>query len=540
MAFSTEELIQIGLVVGIIIVFGLVIYNYLKNKGTFEKRKEEKKSLSFTKNRKMRGLEKLIPEKKLSNKPTMTEIKFENGLWEPDEIELKKEDLIKKKEEKEEPLLKEEKINKTEVSLAEIKPKGKFSFKSPFERKTEEKTIQITPKEKKQEKTELKPLAEIKPKGKFAFNKIISRKKEEKTIQPKEEEKYAQVGKKLEEKIKEMEEKKKSEKAVDLFALPEDKGTGKTAARKIIEGIKPEPKLFRSQEEKEKHEKKFVQKILDSQEDELESISKAIETKPDEKWNKEKEETIKALRKEFEEIDKKEDLWTEKKEKAEEGQKKEIMETKKEKQEEKQHKEKETKKKEQPLAEIELNGKFAFKKEHIEQKKELKKNKGFNEEMKKLLEEKRKKIKKQKEKTFEPKKIMLETKIKKEEIFIQPKPETKKPVLKEKEEEIIPETLNTQEPAKTGKYTFEPTQEEIEIKKTEKKEKIKKKGFLERFGIDTKKVKLTKEEEEKAQKIMIVLKEKKAEYSKEDMIEAMKNLGYSEKITQEVLRRLYE
>ncbi|MBU2101039.1 hypothetical protein KKB11_07475, partial [Candidatus Micrarchaeota archaeon] len=158
--------------------------------------------------------------------------------------------------------------------------------------------------------------------------------------------------------------------------------------------------------------------------------------------------------------------------------------------------------------------------------------------MKKLLEEKRKKIKKQKGKTFEPKKIMQEKpepKIKKEEIFIQPEP--KKLVLKEKEEKIVPTKPETPQTTKTGKYTFEPTQEEIEMKKKQKKPKNK--GLFARFGIGVKKVKLTKEEEEKAQKILMVLKEKKAEYSKEDMIEAMKNLGYSEKITQEVLRRLY-
>ena len=54
-----------------------------------------------------------------------------------------------------------------------------------------------------------------------------------------------------------------------------------------------------------------------------------------------------------------------------------------------------------------------------------------------------------------------------------------------------------------------------------------------------KKIKLTREEEEQLKKIMIVLKGKTTEYSREDMEEAMKNLGYPEKVVQEALRRIY-
>ena len=75
--------------------------------------------------------------------------------------------------------------------------------------------------------------------------------------------------------------------------------------------------------------------------------------------------------------------------------------------------------------------------------------------------------------------------------------------------------------------------------KTKPKDIKKKKGLFERIGLRREKIRLTKDEEDQVQKIMIVLKGKTSEYSREEMKEAMHNLGYKEKIIEEAIRRLY-
>ena len=95
---------------------------------------------------------------------------------------------------------------------------------------------------------------------------------------------------------------------------------------------------------------------------------------------------------------------------------------------------------------------------------------------------------------------------------------------KTKEEEILPKKKDEIEKPKR-------------IKPETEKPKKKKKGLLVKLGI--KKPEFSDSEEEQMEKIMKVLKGKKAEYSKDDMIEAMQNLGYKEKMIKEVIKRIF-
>ena len=549
MAFSTEELIQIGLIVGIIIVFGYLAFNYLKTKGMLERKekpkKEEMKSMSFAKNRKMRGLEKLIPDKKLSKKPSFTEIKIGSteGLWEPEEeqpflekkigqktetkqetkSEIKKQEvkelqqIVKKAGEEKKSIFDQlkQKIKgkeKPKEKITEMKFKGtkpetktakrKFAFKSGTEtakRKIapeaipeKKPTVKLQPKPEEEkvilERIPIDKLKNFVSKGRFAFKKAEETK--EPTAKSAEEKPKKDIGKKLEEKIKQYEERMKA----------------------VKEGKTKDEVFFDSEEEKQKHEEKFVQKILDSEEGELEKISKAIEPKTGKKWEQEKKETIDALKKEFSELDKKEkkDLWAEPKEKpvAKPLPKPEPKPIIKPTQPVK------------PIKEFVSNGKFAFSSEKKVKsvKPELTKTEtksSIQEEMKKLIEERKKQMK-QKKPAEEP----AAKEVAKAAPKIQPKPKTAEK----------PQPKIESKPAPKPK---------IEVKKEKTAEK-KKKGLFERFGLKKEKINLTREETDQMEKIMIVLKGKTAEYSREDMREAMQNLGYKEKIIEEAMRRLYE
>ena len=681
MAFSTEELIQIGLLVAIIIVFGYTAYNYLKNKGLLERKstpkKEETKSLSFASNRKMRNLEKLIPDKKLSSRPRLTELKIESteGLWEPEaepqtfskkfdqkqllekvlskttftkgvtkstgqartenieEIKGKKEgineiqQMVKKAGEQKSFLQKlQEKIKTEKQPQAfskksepqKIKPetkkelkeaKGKFAFKpkdkKPEEktkllsldkkidevqkekepkglleklglkkaRKTEEKPIQKPEPKKaelqakpevKQTKTEIqKPKTEIKQalksaakekpeeekiileripidklknyisKGRFAFKRKEDKKEpiqakqpfKEKTEVPAEK---PDIGKKLEDKIKQYEERMK----------------------KVKEGKTKDKVLFESKEEKEKHEQKFVQKILDSEEDELEKISKAIEPKTDKKWEQEKKETIEALKKEFSELEKKDekDLWKQEPKKHATEQKMKPFSTTAKTEQMKSEPKKEVKtilkpvKPKNPLKEFVSNGKFAFSQEKNKPSEEKIKW-GEKKQISKQVMRKQPEKKEEKKQTEKPK---PETKSSIQEEMKKLMEERKKLVEKEAETRKAQKPVPKQiiKPAPIPKPQLKPIEKPKPVIKPKsevkpKTEQKKKKGLFERMGLKKEKINFTKEEEDQVQKIMIVLKGKTSEYSREEMKEAMHNLGYKEKIIEEAIRRLY-
>ncbi|MFH1664325.1 MAG: hypothetical protein ABH986_06010 [archaeon] len=588
MAFTTDELIQIGLIIGILIVFGYAAYVYLKNKGflelnkTKEKRTEEKtkKPLSFSKNRKMRELEKMIPEKKLDRKIMLTELRFgdEKGLWEPEPEKKAEPPKIIQPETKIpalKPEIKAEKTSSQAIREMIKEPEKKSILSSLFGQKKTEPQTQEKKFEFKQETKPEKPIQakqpdflkkELKPaetkakpeqkketgekKGLFESIKStltgLTQKKEmplEKTTKPvkdktpiKEKETTGKFAERKETTLMQLNQQeteampekplvKETEELLREFPPkrePREKTEYPKIGRKLDETIKKyeemvgkkDKPLFESEKEKEKHEKRFVQKILDSnEEEELEKISKAIEPQSDDKWRKEKQETISALKKEFSELEKKDkkDLWGDK---TEEEQEKPLV--------------KET---EKLLGEFKSNGKFAAKKA-VEAKPDKEKEKSaFLEEMKKLVQVSKTQIAKQK---GIPEKKEA--------------PETEKQNKDEKKKLVVPRKTAKEQEEKLRKIVEEKKEakkkeEEKELKKKEEPKKPepkteKKKGFFERIGFGKEKVVFSKEEEDQIKKIMIVLKGKTAEYSKEDMIEAMKNLGYEEKIIQEVLKRI--